>query len=265
MPFNAADIPLYDGRLYDDDIEQIRLLLSTFCDGSGATNSRVAWTVPDYRDFERVVAEVCGGRSPENKGIFDVYVPVPNSLPFGVSCKMAGPGSPLDPDAAFVEMSNSSKKFTDAYRNAGIRWFDDPQQAGEITVRLVESWHLEVARTTDLAHSSYLLLTHSNNWMDYKLSSFSLDLSIADPATDIEWEVRTHRGTGQPNSLHGYFEQDGQRHRIWELYPESGGQLKYRPLWAWANWDTRWFQLEQPPLRNLREQAALYFPDQWTF
>jgi hypothetical protein len=176
---------------------------------------------------------------------------------------MAGPGSPADPEAAFIEMTNSSKKFTDAYRRAGITWQGDPQLAGEITVKLVESWHMEVAASCDLEHSTYLLLTHSTNWRNYKLSSFSLDLSMANPATDIEWEVRHHRVTGEPNSLHGYFERDGVRHRIWELYPESGGQLKYRPLWEWANWRTDWFQLEQPPIRNLRQQARLYFPDLW--
>lgn len=256
-------IPFHEGVPFDDDIERMRLLLSTFCDGSGATNPRVPWTVPDYRDFERVVAEVSGGRTPENKDIFDVYVPVPNSLPFGISCKMAGPGSPLDPSLAFIELSNSSKKFTDAYRRAGIEWFEAPQDAGTITVQLVESWHQAVARNVDLEHSSYLLLTHSNDWQSFRLSSFSLDLSIADPASEIEWVVRCHRGTGRPNALVGYFIHRGSQHRIWELYPESGGQLKYRPMWDWANWTTSWFGLQQPPVRSLSQQARSYFPDLW--
>lgn len=263
IPKTKEGIPLFNRPFSEKEIEQTRLLLSTFCNGSGATNKAVDWTIPDYRDFERVVAEVCGGQTSENKDIFDVYVPVPDRLPFGISCKMAGPGSPADPAAAFIEMSNSSKKFTDAYRQAGIAWQDDPTAAGQITVQLVESWHTEVATTCDLEHSSYLLLTHSNNWRQFKLSSFPLDLSIADPGTEIEWEVRNHRQSNQPNSLHGYYERDGRRHRVWEFYPESGGQLKYRPLWGWANWKTDWFQLEQPPRRNLREQAQLYFPELW--
>ena len=245
------------------EIEQTRLLLSTFCDGSGATNSKVPWTVPDYRDFERVVAIVCGGTTPENKGIFDVHVPVPGHKPYGISCKMAGPGSPYSPDLAFIEMSNSSKKFLDAFLTRGYDWKLDARGAGATAIELVTSWHTEVAHEVDVSRSSYLLLTHSSDWRRYRLSNFPLNLSLADPWDHISWRVCRHRATGRPNSLHGYFVHNGKEHRIWELYPESGGQLKYRPLLEWANWTSDWFELEQPPLRNLVEQAKHYFPQIW--
>ena len=42
--------------------------------------------VPGY---ERSLAAVLGGVTPENKGVFDVAVPTTKGLPFGISCKMA--------------------------------------------------------------------------------------------------------------------------------------------------------------------------------
>ena len=74
MDRSVAGQPLRDRDFTDREVEQTRLLLSTFCDGSGATNKYVPWTVPDYRDLERVIATVCAGTTPENKGIFDVLV-----------------------------------------------------------------------------------------------------------------------------------------------------------------------------------------------
>lgn len=255
--------PLYQAALSPVEIEQVRLLLSTFCDGSGATTRHVPWTVPDYRDFERVVATVCQGRAPENKGIFDVYIAGPNGKPYGISCKMAGPGSPYSPHTAFIEMTNSSKKFLDAFLSRGYDWTRQATEAGATAVDLVMSWHEEVGGEVDLAGSSYLLLTHSNDWRTYRLAGFPLNLKIADPWTEINWKVVRHRTTGRPNSLHGYLNHGGEDHRVWELYPESGGQLKYRPLLEWATWKSDWFELEQPPLRDLVQQARNYFPARW--
>lgn len=263
MDQSAPGQPLRDRPFTPTEIEQTRLLLSTYCDGTGATNAQVDWTVPDYRDFERVVAAVCGGTTPEDKGVFDVVVPTAGSKPYGVSCKMAGPGSPYDPDTAFIEMTNSSKKFLDAFLRAGVDWTKDASGAGATAVELVTSWHEVVGDEVDLAHSSYLLLTHSADWRKYRLTSLPLNLKLADPRTSIRWQINAHRGTGRPNSLHGYYSHHGREHRLWELYPESGGQLKYHPLWEWANWTTDWFELEKPPPRNLIQQARMYFPKKW--
>lgn len=263
MDRNAPGQPLRDRPFTPVEVEQTRLLLSTFCDGSGAANPRVSWTVPDFRSFERVVAAVCEGTTPENKGIFDVVVPTPAGKPYGISCKMAGPGSPFDPATAFIEMTNSSKKFLDAFLKAGVDWTRDATGAGAVAIDLVMSWHELLASEIDLAHSSYLLLTHSNDWRTYRLTSLPLNLRLADPRTSIRWQVNAHRMTERPNSLHGYYTLNGTEHRIWELYPESGGQLKYRPLLEWANWTTPWFELEVPPVRSLADQARIYFPGLW--
>src|SRR5690606_25283606 len=69
------------------ELEQVRLLLSTFRDGAGQ-RLKVAGYMPDYLAFERVTALVLGGETNEDKGIFDVAVPRPGGKSWGVSCKM---------------------------------------------------------------------------------------------------------------------------------------------------------------------------------
>lgn len=256
--------PLYDRDPTPIEVEQFRLLLSTYCDGSGASIKRVPWTVPDYRDFERVTAAVCEGDSGEDKGIFDVTVPVPGAKSYGISCKMAGPGLISDPTTAFMELSNSAKKFDDDFLSKGYDWVHNPSHAGAAAVELVMSWHNEVAHEIDLSRSPYLLLTHDTRWRHYKLSTFDLNLKLVDPWTDVYWEMRRHRQTGEPNSIVGtWVDYNGFEHRLWEFYPLSGGQLKYTPLWEWATWQTDWFELEQPPQHNLITKARQYFPDLW--
>jgi hypothetical protein len=205
---------------------------------------------------------VLEGSTGEDKGIFDVSVPVPNAKPFGVSCKMAGPGLKSDPKTAFMELSNSAKKFEDDFLSKGYDWVNEPARAGAAVVDLVMSWHAEVSASTDLAHSKYLLLTHSTDWEQYKLSVFDLDLKRVDPS-DLRWEMRHHRGTGKPNSVVGVWDRGDTSHRLWEFYPLSGGQLKYSPLWEWATWQSDWFKLEQPPQHDLRTKAQQYFPELW--
>lgn len=191
-------------------------------------------------------------------------VPVPGKKSYGISCKMAGPGLIRDPDTAFIELSNSAKKFEDDFLSKGYDWVNNPDRAGAAAVELVMSWHTEVATEIDLAHSPYLLLTHSTNWKQYKLSTFDLNLKRVDPWTEVDWVMRRHRKTGQPNSLEGTWVDDaGVEHRLWEFYPLSGGQLKYSPLWTWATWQTDWFELEQPPQHDLKTKAKQYFPSLW--
>src|SRR5215216_7172256 len=78
------------------ELEHLRLALSVFQDGSGWESikktkkqggDRIYYA--GYRQFERIVADVFGGIAPENKGIFDVFVPLSaTDMHFGISCKM---------------------------------------------------------------------------------------------------------------------------------------------------------------------------------
>ena len=57
-----------------NEVERIRLILSTYQDGSGMLHQKGGSTLPGWRDFERTVAIVFGGEAQENKDIFDVLI-----------------------------------------------------------------------------------------------------------------------------------------------------------------------------------------------
>jgi hypothetical protein len=242
-----------DRPLTELEVEVLRLVLSTFRDGSGQ-NVRDTGTMPGFRDYERSLAAVLNGSAPENKGIFDVIVPA-DPMSFGVSCKM----SRVQPAAnccSFMELSNSAAKFRNHLLGLQINWATDPTLAGPALIDLVVSWHAATAAVVDLARSKYSVLSHNANWTLFQILCFPLDLKLANPIGDIEWIV-------EGASLNGYIDDVGRRHRLWQVYMNSGGQMKYYPLLSWAEWSTRSFDLTSPPQESLIDKAQGYFPDLW--
>ncbi len=263
FPGGKVSAPIKDRPLTPDEVERMRLALSTFRDGSGQYVNSIRKFMPDYLDFERVTALVCGGTTGEDKGIFDVLVPAPGTLPFGVSCKMAvtQPGSSL---CSFMEMSNSKKKFDDEFARLGIDWKTQPDAAGPSILDLVSSWHAALAPEVDLVGSRYLVLAHDPTWQRFQLLCFPLDLRIADPRRDVAWvNEGKNRADNGPSTVAGYIDDDGRSHRLWQLYQNSGGQLKYYPLLRWADWVSPLFELEEPPVHNLKQKVEDYFPGRW--
>ena len=212
------------------EVERMRLALSTFCDGSGQFVKSIGKYMPGYLDFERATALVCGGDTSEDKGIFDISVPVPGGLPFGVSCKMSV-YQPADHMSGFMELSNSQKKFSDEFARLDIDWQTEPEYAGPAVVELVMAWHRSVAREFDIPGSRYLVLSHDRKWQEFQLLCYSLDLTRADPYADVEWR---NEGRG-PSTVAGYIPHKKRRHRLWQLFQNSGGQLKYYPPLEWAD------------------------------
>lgn len=246
-----------------DELEQMRLLLSLSRDGSGQYLKAIRAFMPDYLAFERATAIVCGGETTENKGIFDVIVPGGGStrLPFGVSCKMAT-AQPAARPSWFMELSNSAKKFHDAFAAAGVDWVSEPDKAGAILIELVERWHYAVTDTVDVDASKYLILAHDLGWREFQIAGLDLNLRRADPHTDVQW-VSEGGKPGKPSSIAGYIDVAGRRHRLWQFFANSGGQLKYYPLMDWAEWATPAFRLEVAPVRTLREKVDEYWPGLW--
>jgi len=240
----------------------MRLILSTFRDGSGQFLKKIRAYMPDFLDFERATAEVCGGTTSEDKGVFDVSVPVLGGLSFGISCKMSTEQG-AKYNSSFMELSNAHKKFEDAFARNGVNWRTQPDLAGPIIVDLVMSWHEACAGYYDLDSSRYLVLSHDTHWTNFRLLCFGLDLADPDPRTQVEWVNEGSDGNGGVSTVCGYIWDGDRRHRLWQLYQNSGGQLKYYPLLDWAEWVTDWFELELPPVRNLRQKAQEYFPDMW--
>lgn len=244
-----------DRALSGAELEALRLILSTFRDGSGQnvlkTDGRV---MPGYRDFERALAAVLDGTAPENKGVFDVIVP-DDPLPVGISCKMSKT-QPSANKSSFMELTNSAAKFRDHLLKLQIHWATEPTLAGPALIDLVESWHFALDDQINVLGSKYAVLSHDSRWHGFQLLCFPLDLKIVNPRGDVDW-------LAEGKALAGYIEVEGRRHRLWHIYPNSGGQMKYYPLLEWAEWITDEFQLEEPPLGSLRERAKEYFPHLW--
>lgn len=231
-------------------------MLSTYRDGSGQ-NQTAAGSMPGFRDFERGLASIIGGSAAENKGVFDVIRLVAGGPGFGVSCKMAA-FAPAASEAAFVELSNAAAKFRAHLLGLQINWVTEPGLAGPAIIKLVTSWHEADATTLglDLHASKYAVLSRSRNWREFQLSTYPLDLYGFNPIGDIVWESTKSR-------IDGFVDIDGRRHRLWQWFPNSGGQLKWWPPLAWADWATNRFTLEEPPVVLPTARAREYFPDLW--
>jgi hypothetical protein len=243
-----------DRPLSDSELEILRLALSSFRDGSGQTYiGGHSW--PGFRDYERSLAAVLGGVTPENKGVFDVAVSVSGGLPFGISCKMAA-FPPARNQCSFMELSNSAAKFRDHLLGLQITYASEPMLAGPAIIDLVSSWHALEASAFDIAGSRYSVLAHDTRWEQFQILCFPLNLSIANPRGDVDWQY-------EGKAINGYIDNGGRRHRLWQYYPTSGGQLKYYPLLTWADWVTDEFTLERPPLVSPLEKAQRYFGPLW--
>lgn len=251
------------------EVERIRLILSTYQDGTGMLVQAKDKTLPGWRDFERAVALALGGEVRESKSIFDVLLPTnqPN-INVGLSCKMRCELDRINRDGRVaMELSNSAGKFW-AYLNAkGINQSNykrRPADVGTALIELVHQWHdvLSTKRggNVDVESSSYLVLSwNKDGW--YQLHQFSLQLPNPQ---NLEWHVPqlTRKGTEtRARCLRG----DDSAGTLIEWYGESGGQLKYYPLAQTAIWSSARFQLE--PLADAQQgmlaKVVAYFPNLW--
>jgi len=246
-----------DRPLNKRELETLRLTLSSFRDGSGqVVLKKTGESMPGFRDYERSLAAVLGGTTKENKGIFDVQVPTgAGKKPFGISCKMAAT-QPEKAKSSFMELSNSAAKFRTYLLSLQINWLSEPMLAGPAIIDVVSGWHAAVADQIDLPKSRYSVLAHDGTWKKFRILCFPLNLRIAKPKGGVEWTV-------EGKSLNGYIDDGGRRHRLWQCYMNSGGQLKYYPLLSWANWVTPVFELERPPVVSPFDNARKYFGPLW--
>lgn len=236
------------------ELERFRLVLSCFRDGSGMVKRPGGRTEPGWRDFERTIAEVVGGTAAEDKGPFDVQVPVAAGLPFGLSCKLAA-FQPSKNNSALMEMANAAAGSRNALHGQGINWATEPHMAGPALIQLILDSHQGVSAVIDVARSCYLALGHDSKYDQWRLAWFDLDLKRLDPTDDIAW-------TWEGVSLRGRAKET--ERLIWQYYPTSGGQLKYFPSLSWAEWVSDEFRLEEPPIHEtLSDRAERYFTSQW--
>jgi hypothetical protein len=244
------------------DVERLRLILSTYQDGTGMLAQKGSGTLPGWRDFERSVAVVFGGEAQENKAIFDVLVPKTDNSRFkyGYSCKMRRELNRIEKTGRVAfELSNSAGKFWDHLKLRKINqknYRSRPIEVGTALLELVEQWHDEVSieqgSLVDLKSSSYLVLSwNKTGW--YQLHQFPIFM----PAPgSLNWHFPTARCLKGDDALGTLF----------EWYGESGGQLKYYPLTKNAIWSSERFRLE--PLKNVEHgiiaKVTAYFPERWS-
>ncbi len=242
------------------EVEQIRLILSTYQDGSGMLKAAGS-TLPGWRDFERAVAIVFGGEAQESKAIFDILVPTVQNSPvkFGISCKMRRELNKLRKTGRVsIELSNSSGYFWSRLQSQGINrknYRKKSAAVGKVLLGLVESWHHAVSTKqggiVDLDKSFYLVLLWNRAGL-YQLHQFVIHIPKPDA---LKWYFPTSR------CLKG----DDKDGTLFEWYGESGGQLKYYPLARNAIWCSEPFSLE--PIKDLKggilAKVSTYFPKLW--
>lgn len=246
-------------------VERLRLILSTYQDGTGMLVQSDGFTLPGWRDFERAVALAFGGEAQENKAIFDVLLPDSkrSGIKVGLSCKMRRELNRVQKDGRVAfELSNSAGKFWDYLKTKGIthaNYKSKPSRVGAALIELVELWHVEVSLSqrgnVNLDASSYLVLSwNKEGW--YQLYQFPIRLP--EPQS-LKWHFPK---TERARHLRG---EDASGALI-EWYGESGGQLKYYPQVESALWSSDRFRLE--PLGEVEygilKKVAAYFPTLWT-
>src|SRR5438552_2822197 len=165
-----VQLPFADRPPSRGEVERIRLILSTYQDGTGMLPAEEGRTLPGWRDLERAVALALGGQAPESKRIFDVLLQRPENeggRKSGLSCKMRGELRRLASDGRVtIEVSNSSRKMWAYLGQFGIHqrnYKKHPDEVGKRLVDLVHLWQqaesIEEGGDVDLDSSYYLVLS----------------------------------------------------------------------------------------------------------
>ncbi len=273
MPFNLSS-----GGLNKVEFEKLVLALSVFQDGTGwerSVSSQSDVTYAGFRQFERVVAEICGGKAQENKGIFDVIAPLPNAGGlFGVSCKMRKElrKAQSAQGRITIELTNASRRLNDVVNQAvttGIQ--DHPGAAGAALMQEISRWHAESASSygdpLNLEESCQLVLLYDEKTLTHQL--FLLPLHLP-PPEKFRWAFPPAQRKGTSSNRLAAYEvaSDGtiDEQVTIEWYFKSGGQIKYYPRVTSAIWTSEEFVLHSLPtgvVRTISERAKRYFPTQW--
>lgn len=267
----TPSVPFAERHPSEGEIERLRLILSTYQDGTGMLAHAGGATLPGWRDFERSVSLAFGGVASENKDIFDVRLPDPQrqGVFFGISCKMRRELGRLDRyGRVTIELSNSAGKFWDYLNTKYIdqsNYRSHSADVGKALVELVSQWHqdssLEEGGDVDLSKSCYLTLSWSNaGW--YQLHRFPL--ALPEPGS-LKWAFPSYTRKGIQYAGRHLRGTDSSG-VIFEWYGESGGQLKYYPLVENATWESGRFRLEPIPAgqeHGILHKARIYFLGKW--
>jgi hypothetical protein len=178
------------------EFERLRLVLSTFSDGTGW--EKIAGnTLVGYRQFERALAEVLNGYADENKALFDVVATrttAKKSAQVGYSCKLkCALEATAKESTVYIEVSNAVSQFTKHLKAAGLNNETDyranPQKAGDVLLDWIKILHHTDAttRSLDLPLSVYLVLLYNKNASQFQLFEFPADVFLN--GSGLTWTV----------------------------------------------------------------------------
>src|SRR5437773_5771364 len=170
-------------------VEQIRLLMSTYQDGTGQLRIKDGTTLPNWRDFERSVATTFKGFAFENKGFLDVVIDgkeIKDRGRIGISCKMRNTlASFISNGSISMELTNALNKFWTELQKSKIHNIGHvrlvPKKAGKIIVDLYESWKYRAASEikVNIDKSFYLTCLYDEKKGLYQL--FALPFLLPNP------------------------------------------------------------------------------------
>ena len=260
-----------------DEVERIRLSISSFQDGSGQEKDADGTTRAGWRDLERVIAEILGGEGGENKDVFDVIVPSADdgNTAFGLSLK----STELRRSTAIQDLATTGRVYMELCNSPAKLWVPLKQKhgvteaefsgqrhakkVGDSVLETVHTWHAETKarydslgkRKLDLSRSVYLVISYSPQRAGrprrYQIHAFNLDY-----AKEIQWKYISDR------CLRG-FDPDHPDEVLFDWYGLSGGQLKYYPRATTAVHLSPPFELEQPRGVSIAEKCSRYWPKEW--
>lgn len=265
-------LPFIDRFPTDAEIEKLRLLLSTFQDGTGQLKGVHNQTLPGWRDFERACALTFNGQTVESKFFVDIVFPLTDSPRtfYGLDCKMRGELRLVERyGKIYVEVTNAAKLLWSQLHLKGItqdNYRSKPELAGNSLIEAVEFIKQNGSAIYPpgpivTQKSYYLVLLWDQNSGNYQL--YQLPLKLPNPG-DLTWVCYvSQRGDGTETTRLVGENADGV---LYEWYGDSGGQFKYYPSVESAIWKSPIFKLE--PLSDLVElgilaKAKAYFPEQW--
>lgn len=255
------------------EIERLRLVLSTYQDGTGMERGvGQVRTLPGWRDFERACAIVFNGVAAENKYFLDIVLPLSSDPPvfYGLDCKMRRELRRVETRREiYVEVTNAAKLLWGHLNSIGINesnMAETPQLAGDALLDAIEHLKHNSARAypqgpIDISQSYYFVLLWDQIG-EYQL--FQLPIALPRP-DDLVWayHVNRRRNGAETTRLVGTLHSQ----TLYEWFGQSGGQFKYYSVTDSAIWHSAKFRLEPLPEdteEGIIAKARNYFPELWS-
>ncbi|ENJ1769919.1 hypothetical protein AB0539_004149 [Vibrio parahaemolyticus] len=257
------DVPFITRPASGNELTKLKYYMSTYTDGSGYEKNPDGTTRPGWRDFERIVAELLGGRAPEGKGIFDIIVNADELgfIKYGVSVKSKGFSKNkfqglMGSGRVYMELCNSPAKLWEPLKELGINEQDFTaqqyaDQIGSSILSTIHSWYLHSGiEGIVLDNSIHMTVSYGPNEqgdMHYQVHTFPLDFPEG-----IIWRYKSAK------CLSGY-DPEYPDEVLFDWYGLSGGQVKYYPRASKALYSSHQFALEQAQVLSIAEKAQNYW------